>query len=157
MTEPEENTPRTSSIWSIIGLSLAFVALVAAVMSPWIMEALAPPRKPVDEVVADVAGRLKDRMIAKVKGQEFVPPPVEEPAFDISKWYPPGTIGIGAIAMCLGVVGFTRHESLRISSSAVMVGLAAILFQYFLLLAAVLIFLLLVMLALSALGIPLPL
>ena len=63
---------------------------------------------------------------------------------------------IGLVFDVLGIVGFTRHESTRMSASAVTVGLAAIVFQYFLLLAAAIILILLIGVILNALGIDLP-
>ena len=56
-------------------------------------------------------------------------------------------------AMCCGVIGFVRHEDRRINGSAVSIGIAAIVFQYFLILASVVILLLLVGLIMSAFGI----
>ena len=65
-------------------------------------------------------------------------------------------MSLGALAMCVGVVGFVRREDGRLSAATVTVGLAAIVFQFFLLFAAALLLLLLVVIVLSALGIGLP-
>ncbi len=135
-----------------VGLIVALFAFAAAVLSPWIVEAV-EPAKPIDEVAVDIAVRIKDRLVAKAKGKEFVPPPAETRTFAV--WYPAGTISLGVFAMCCGVIGFVRHEDLRINGSAVSIGIAAIVFQYFLILASVVILLLLVGLILSALGISL--
>lgn len=140
---------------SVAGLAIALVALVGAVLSPWIVGALEPKAKSIDEVAVDIAVRFKDRLAAKVKGKEFVPPP-EPKGFEWSKWYPAGTVSLGALAMCVGVVGFVRREDGRLSAATITVGLAAIVFQFFLLLAAALLLLLLVAIVLSALGIHLP-
>lgn len=156
MPETKPAPDGTRATWSSAGLAFAFLALVAAVMSPWVLDTLAPPAKPIDERAVDVAMRIKDRLVAKAKGEEFVAEPTEKEASDPGKWYPPTTIGIGLIGVCLGIIGFTRHESPRASASAVAVGLAAIIFQYFLLLAAAIVFILLVGIILSALGIDLP-
>lgn len=108
------------------------------------------------EVAVDVATNIKDRLVAKAKGQEFVAKPKADKTPSLRRWYPPTTVGIGLLGICLGSVGFTRHESARMSASAVTVGLAAILFQYFLLMAAAIILILLVGFILNALGIDLP-
>lgn len=155
MTESEVASKPQSAFWSSAGLVIAFLALTLAVLSPWITDALTPERerKPIDEVAVEVATKIKDRLVAKAKGEEFVAEPAVDTSIDIGKWYPPSVIGIGLFAACLGVVGFTRHESNRVSASAVAVGLAAIVFQYFLLLAAAIILILLIGFILSALGI----
>ncbi len=157
MAEPDDTSKQLkASRCGIAGLAVALVALVAAVLSPWILDAIEPQSKPIDEVAVDAAVKLKDRLVAKAKGEEYVPPPPEKTTFDLSKWYPAGTISLGLCAMCFGIIGFVRHEDVRVNGSAVTVGLAAILFQYFLLIAAALILILLIGIVLSALGIDLP-
>ncbi len=156
MTADESEVTRRSASWSTFGLAIAFVALIAAVMSPWILDSISPPAKTIDEVAVDVAVNIKDRLVAKAKGQEFVVKSKNDVTSSLRQWYPPTTIGIGLLGMCLGVIGFTRHESTRVSAAAVTVGLAAIMFQYFLLLAAAIILILLIGVILNALGIELP-
>jgi hypothetical protein len=149
-------SPTKRSILGVVGLVFALLGLVAAIMSPWLIDAIDPERKPIDEAAVEVAVKIKDRLIAKAKGQEYIVPIEKETRFDIAKWYPAGTIALGLCGICFGVGGFCRHENLRITGSSVTVGLAAIVFQYFLLLAAAIIFFMLVGLILSALGIELP-
>lgn len=156
MTEDNSQVKSKSATWSVSGLVIGFIALVAAVMSPWILESVSPPTQSIDEVAVDVAVNIKDRLVAKAKGQEFVAKAKDDKPPSLRRWYPPVTIGIGLLGMCLGIVGFTCHESTRVSASAVTVGLAAIVFQYFLLLAAAIIFILLIGVILNALGIELP-
>ena len=109
-----------------------------------------------DEVAVEFATKVKDRLIAKAKNQEYVPPVEKDEGFDFEKWYPVGTISLGLCGICFGVGGFCKHEDGRIAGSSVAVGLAAIVFQYFLILAATIILILLVAVVLSALGIELP-
>ena len=156
-TESQDvSSPTNRSILGGVGLAFALLGLVAAIMSPWLLDAIEPERKPIDEAAVEVAVKIKDRLIAKAKGQEYIAPIETETGFDIAKWYPAGTIALGLCGICFGVGGFCRHENLRITGSSVTVGLAAIIFQYFLLLAAAIIFFMLVGLILSALGIELP-
>ena len=163
MTETKEQTALSTSIDSPrrsvvagVGLVIALLGLIAAVLSPWILDAIEPERKPIDEVAVEFATKVKDRLIAKAKKQEYVPPVQKDKGFDIAKWYPAGTITLGLCGICLGVGGFCKHEDVRISGSSVAVGLAAIVFQYFLMLAAAILLFLLVGIILSALGIDLP-
>jgi len=140
----------------MFGLSAAFVALIAAVMSPWMMGTISAPTKTIDELAVDVAVNLKDRVVAKAKGEDFVVKTKNDNSNRLQHWYAPATTGIGLLGLCLGIVGFVRHENTRTSVAAVAVGLAAIMFQYFLLLAAVIILLLLIGVILNAMGIDLP-
>ena len=156
-TESQDGrSPSKRSIVGGIGLAFALLGLVAGIMSPWIIDAIEPERKPIDEAAVEVATKIKDRLIAKAKGQEYIPAVETKTGFDIAKWYPACTIALGLCGICLGVGGFCRHEDVRITGSSVTIGLAAIVFQYFLLLAAAIIFFMLVGLILSALGIDLP-
>jgi hypothetical protein len=58
----------------VAGLVIALLALAAAALSPWAVDALEPERKPVDQVAVEVAGRIRDRLAAKARGQEYVAP-----------------------------------------------------------------------------------
>jgi len=152
-----ESEPKIGmATYSASGLVVGFIAFIAAVMSPWIMDSIAPSSKTIDEVAVDVAVNIKDRLVAKAKGREFVPRSKEVKVSNLRRWYPATTIGIGVLGICLGVIGYTRHENIRMSASAVIVGLAAIVFQYFLLLAAAIILILLIGFILNTLGIDLP-
>ena len=138
---------------SISGLVVALVALVAAVMSPYAVDALEPERKAVDEVAVDVAVKIKDRLAAKARGEEYAPPADAAPTgTDWSRIYPMSVIGAGVLAACVGVVGFVRHDDPRVASATIGVGLCAVVFQYALILAAALLLVLLVGAILAALG-----
>jgi hypothetical protein len=121
-------------------------------MSPWIVDAIEPKRKPIDEAAVDVATKIRDRLVAKAKGEAYVSPIEDDTSWNVAKWYPAGTIALGLCGICLGVGGFCRREDSRITGSSVTIGFAAIVFQYFLLLAAAIIFIMLVVLILSVLG-----
>ena len=136
----------------IAGLVVALLALVAAVMSPWATDALEPEAKPIDEVAVDVAGRIKDRLVAKAKGQEYVAP-AEPRRANWSRWYSGTVVGAGALAVCVGVIGLVARHDTRLNAATVAVGASAIIFQYVLLIAALLLLILLVGLILSAVGV----
>ena len=152
---PPSSPPRLSVVAGV-GLTLAIFGLIAAVLSPWILDSIEPKRKPMDEVAVEFANKVKDRLIAKAKKQDYVSPVETVEGFDLAKWYPAGTIALGLCGICLGVGGFCKHGDVRIAGSSVAVGLAAIVFQYFLLLAATILFILLIGIVLSAMGIDLP-
>ena len=133
----------------VAGLVIALLALAAAALSPWAVDALEPERKPIDEVAVEVAGRIKDRLAAKAKGKEYVPP-AEVRRVNRAKWYSGGVVGAGVLAVCIGVVGLVARHDGRLNSATVAVGASAVAFQYVLMLAAALLVILLVGLILSA-------
>ena len=143
--------PRTITRIGIAGLVVAVLALAAAALSPWAVEALEPEKKPIDQVAVEVAGRIKDRLAAKAKGQEYVAP-VEPRLTNWAKWYSGGVVGAGVLAVCIGVIGLVARHDGRLGSATIAVGASAVVFQYALMLAAALLLILLVGLVLSALG-----
>lgn len=138
--------------FGIAGLVIALVALTAAALSPWAVDALEPESKPVDQVAVEVAGRIKDRLAAKIKGQEYVAP-VEPKGIDWSKWYAASVIGAGVLAVCIGVVGLVAHHDGRLNCASIAVGASAIVLQYAIMIAAALLLMLLIGLILSVLGV----
>ena len=62
----EPSKTRRVTAPSVAGLVIALVALVGAVLSPWIVAALEPEAKSIDEVAVDLSVRFKDRLAAKV-------------------------------------------------------------------------------------------
>lgn len=135
----------------VVGLAIALVALMAAAVSPWATNLLQPDRKPIDEAAVEVAGRVKDRIAAKAKGQPYITP-AEANHTNWASLYTLGVVVAGALAVSIGVVGLVVRHNGRLNAATVTVGTAAIILQYFLLIAAVLLFLLLVMLILWFLG-----
>jgi hypothetical protein len=135
----------------IAGLVIALIALGAAVLSPWAVEALTPQKKPIDQIAADLAGQIQDRLAAKAKGQVYVAPAGPK-GVDWSKWYPASVIAAGVVATCIGVVGLVAHHDVRLNSATIAVGVSAIVFQYALIIAATLLLILLIGLVLWAIG-----
>ena len=132
---------------------VALVALAAAALSPYAVETLEPERKPIDEVAVDAAIRIQDRLAAKARGEAYArPASVDAAGAGWSRIYPASVIGAGALAACVGVVGFVRHDDPRLAGATVAVGLGAVVFQYALLLAGLLLLVLLVGAILAALG-----
>lgn len=135
----------------IAGLVIALLSLAAAALSPWVVAALAPEKKPLDQVAVEVAGRIKDRLVAKAKRQEYVAP-VEPSQTDWARRYTASVIGAGVLAICIGIVGLVAHHDGRMNSATIAVGASAVLFQYALMFAAALLLILLIGLILSAVG-----
>ena len=148
---PVQPAPRKVTRVGIAGLAIALVALAAAALSPWAVDALEPERKPADQVAVEVAWRIKDRLAAKAAGRDYVAPAGPRRT-DWSRWYTGGVIGAGVIAICIGVIGLVVHHDGRLNAATVAVGASAIVFQYALMIAAAVLLILLVAVVLSAIG-----
>ena len=140
----------------IAGLAVAMIALLAAFLSPWIVGLLDPNPKPIEDIASDVALNIKARVTAKLKGEEYVSTRGSQSAGSWSKIYPAIVVGAAGLAVCLGVVGLVRKEDRRLNFATIGVGASAIIFQYFILIAATLLFILLIAVILSAFGVDLP-
>lgn len=135
----------------IIGTLVGCLAIVAAVLPTWVLPVLIPP-KPVDKVVVDTAQKIKDRVIAKVKGVEY-----KEPQRKLD-WYHVlaiTAVSLGVLALIFAAVSFVVHEPWRYAGAAATLGAGAIVFQFSLLVAGALLGILLLFVILSALNISL--
>ena len=135
----------------VAGLVIALLALTAAALSPWAVEALQPEPRPIDEVAVEMAGRIKDRLAAKATGKQYVPA-VEPHRTDWSRWYTASVVGAGVLTVCIGVIGLVLQHDTRLNAATVAVGAAAVIFQYALIIAAAVLVILLVGLLLIANG-----
>src|SRR3569833_594002 len=63
----------------IIGSIVGVLALMAALLPHWVVPMVFPP-PPVDQVIVDTGHRIKDRVLARVKGVEYQAPKVEKSA-----------------------------------------------------------------------------
>ena len=136
----------------IIGIVLGIICMAAAFLSPWISNAISPP-KPAEEEIVDFATRLKDAAIAKAKGEKFVPRNPKET--DIADYIPPGVIALSMVAMTLGIVSIVKEEKKLIGGTAVCLGVSAAVVQWSIIIAVVIIFIIVVFGVLSAMGIQL--
>ena len=149
-TVPTQPVRKVTAL-GVAGLAIALLALAGAALSPWAVDALEPEARPIDEVAVEVAGRIKDRLAARAKRQEYIPP--QEPKrTQWSKWYSGGVVGAGVIAVAIGVIGLVAGHDLRLNAAAIAVGASAIVFQYALMIAAAVLVILFVGLILSVIG-----
>lgn len=84
---------RRITLGGIAGLGIALVALIGAVLSPWAIAALDPP-KPIDETATEIALGTMDRLSDKAKGQGMSHPRSSAPR---------GPFGIRAEGCCCGL------------------------------------------------------
>ena len=148
MADPESSQRKRVSILGWIGLCVAFLALGSAVLSPWIIETLDPP-KPIEEVAVDKAVEIKNRLKAKLSGKQYQPEKDSESPRH-SRWVFPSVIALGVISIGFGLVGFVRRDDLRVSGTTTALGISAILFLYFLIIAGAVLLILLIGVVLAA-------
>lgn len=147
---------RWPSRLGIVGFVCAFLALLAAMLQPTVREGLRPPPKPADQAIAEVGGRLKDRVIAKLKREKYVaaaPQPV--PESDRERWlrlYPAGIALLSAGAIGIGAVGLVRKRDARLNAATLAIALLAVAFERVVVAIGVTIGVLVLLWLLSALG-----
>ncbi|WP_309398877.1 hypothetical protein [Cerasicoccus maritimus] len=142
-----------NNLLGIIGCILGFIALVAAFYSPEIAAAIGPPTKPLEENVVDFAIKLKEAAESKAKGVEYHAEPTEPlPSAIVID----AIIAAGLIAAGFGLASLIRKEQRAIAAAAMCLGVGAAVVQISILVAAALIFVILVIAALSYLGIEFP-
>ena len=118
--------------FSAIGLAIALCIMMVSVTSPWIVETFAPAPPIEEQAVAKILN-FKDKLARGLKGEQIE---VAKSDFSFISILNLVVVFFGAIAVVLGVIGFVQKENSRMSGAAITIGASAILFQYFLMLAA---------------------
>ncbi len=114
----------------IIGL----VTLTTALMSPWLVAAF-DPSPPIEEVVAEKATGIINRLKEKIGEPEETPKPVEKSA-SLSSILPPAIVGTSIIGLILGAISYLRREDRRFYTLAIGVNTAAVISLFGILLAS---------------------
>ena len=121
----------TKSVFGIIGVIAAFLALFAVLVGPTIHDAIFP-KPPAEERIADTVVKLHDRIKAHIKKAPDTAPPerlkLNSPAL-------PYTISMAcaAIAILGGGISYLRREDRRLAYVACGVGVLALAWQVMLL------------------------
>ena len=110
----------------IIGSIVGVLALMAAVLPHWIVPMIFPP-PPADQVIVDTGHRIKDRVIARVKGVEYQTPKVEKSAGrSWSETASATAISLGLLAILLSVLALIFREERLLAGVAAILGTGAI-------------------------------
>ncbi|XUM23079.1 hypothetical protein ACRAVF_06575 [Bradyrhizobium oligotrophicum S58] len=73
-----------------------------ATLPHWLLPAIYPP-PPIEQVVVDVGHRIKDRVIARIKGVDYQPPPRKVAWPDrLQHGFSVGSVLLGLLAIALG-------------------------------------------------------
>ena len=147
MSEKKSN----SNKFGLTGVAIGIIALGMALFHFWLGPISAPP--PMEETISDQAVKIKRAVEAKIKGDEYKAPSTNSNRFDGDRIADIATIAAGFLAIVLAVVSFIRHESIRVSGSAVALGGGAIAFQFLTVALGVIVFVILIAVVLNQLGI----
>ncbi|MGT2436961.1 hypothetical protein ACU4GH_15040 [Bradyrhizobium betae] len=110
----------------IIGSIVGILALMAAVLPHWVVPILFPP-PPADQVIVDTGHRIRDRVIARVKGVEYQTPKVEKSAGrSWSETASVTAISLGLLAVLLSVLALIFREERLLAAVAATLGTGAI-------------------------------
>ncbi|MCA1416072.1 hypothetical protein I6F30_33845 [Bradyrhizobium sp. NBAIM20] len=110
----------------IIGSIVGVLALMAAVLPHWVVPIVFPP-PPADKVIVDTGHRIKDRIVAKVKGVEYQAPKVEKSAGrSWSETASVTAISLGLLAILLSVLSLIFREERLLAAVAATLGTGAI-------------------------------
>lgn len=110
----------------IIGSIVGVLALMAAVLPHWVVPIVFPP-PPADKVIVDTGHRIKDRIVAKVKGVEYQAPKVEKSAGrSWSETASVTAISLGLLAILLSVLSLIFREEQLLAAVAATLGTGAI-------------------------------
>ena len=110
----------------VIGSLVGLLAFIAAVLPHWVVPIMYPP-PPVDQVIVDTGHRIKDRIVARVKGVEYQAPKVEKSAG--RSWSEAASvtaISLGLLAILLSVLALISREERLLAAVAATLGTGAI-------------------------------
>ena len=110
----------------IIGSIVGVLALIAAVLPHWVVPMVFPP-PPADQVIVDTGHRIKNRLIARVKGVEYQAPKIEKSAGrSWSETASATAISLGLLAILLSVLALIFREERLLAGVAAVLGTGAI-------------------------------
>ena len=121
-TRPATPSRRLGVIGSLVGV----LALIAAVLPHWVLPVIYPP-PPAHKVIVDTGHRLKERLIARVKGVEYQAPPRERSTgSQLHDAASIGAISFGLLAILLSVLALVFREERLLATVAAALGTGAI-------------------------------
>lgn len=102
------------------------LAFIAAVLPHWVVPMVYPP-PPADQVIVDTGHRIKDRIVARVKGVEYQAPKVEKSAGrSWSEIASVAAISLGLLAILFSVLSLIFREERLLAAVAATLGTGAI-------------------------------
>lgn len=130
-----------------LAVALGSLALILAILPTYLLPLVSPPAS-ADKVVIDFANKVKDRAIATVKGVQYQEPQKRD-------WYQilaAAAMVFGVLAIIFAAGSFLAKESWRYAVVGSALGIGAVMVQFSLLVAGILVVIVLVALILNFLG-----
>lgn len=124
----KEKTDRPGS-FALIALICGMLALTGSVAYFW-LGPIEPPSK-LEDVIADKAVKIRDKVVAKLKRTKTTTQK-QEVSRDLDKIAMASIACTSLLAILLSVIGFVRHEPIRMVGSAAVLGSTALALQYLL-------------------------
>ncbi|MCP3378830.1 hypothetical protein NLM31_00040 [Bradyrhizobium sp. CCGUVB4N] len=126
MSAPASKSAIPSRRLGVIGSLVGMLAFIAAVLPHWVVPMVYPP-PPADQVIVDTGHRIKDRIVARVKGVEYQAPKVEKSAGrSWSEIASVAAISLGLLAILFSVLSLIFREERLLAAVAATLGTGAI-------------------------------
>lgn len=116
-----------SSRFGLLALIVAALALVGSVSHFWLGPIEPPPT--IEESVADQAVKIRDKVVARLTGDKSEIERVDTP-WNADRTAMASVALASLLGIILAVVGFVRHEPIRVVGSAAVLAGTALALQY---------------------------
>lgn len=125
-----ESTHHKQPIVGMIGIILGAAALLLAIVHFWAGPFTEQPS--LETTVAQKAVAIRDATIAALKGEDATPGPRADTSsrWDLDRVSRIATGVMAGLAIILAVVSLALHEPLRVAAGGVILGSAALAFQF---------------------------
>lgn len=148
MADKTVENKKTTPI-ALTALILGMLSLIASVGYFWLGPINPAPK--LEDAIADRAVEIRDKVLARLKGEETSQETYKS-NWDADRFVMTAIAGTSVLAILLAVIGFVRHEPLRMVGSAAALGTIALAFQYFVIAVGAIVFAIILAGVLSGLG-----
>ena len=127
MNEEKKVQMNRPASFTLIALVLGMVALAGSVGHFWLGPIEPPPK--LEDSIANHAVKIRNKVVAKLKNED-VPRETYQRTWDADQIAMASIAGTSVLAIILSVIGFVRHEPVRMVGSAAVLGGSALALQY---------------------------
>ena len=118
----------TQPVFGMIAITVGAAALMLAIVHFWAGPFAEQPS--LEATVAEKAVAIRDATIAALKGKKATPAPETSSRWDLDEIAQVATGVMAGLAIVLAVVSLAFHEPLRVAVGGVILGGAALAFQF---------------------------
>ena len=127
MTDKAKEKEKIPARFGLVALVLAMLALTGSVGHFWFGPIESPPK--LEDAIADQAVKIRDAVVSRLKGVD-PQAKVLHKSWDADQVAMASVAGVSLLAILLAVVGFVRHEPIRMVGSAAVLAGSALALQY---------------------------